>query len=211
MKTETLIETLSADLSPARRFEGFLPWAFVAATLAAGAVFLLIAGVRPDLAVALGHANVLVKQAAPVLLAVGGLGLLLRLGRPGADIGSWPWVPVAGAAAVLAAMAVQLAILPVPDWAGAVRGHSRGLCLTMIPVIALPILASVLVALRRAAPIRPGLCGAVAGLMSGAAAASVYAFFCREDNPLFFGTWYGVAMLIVVLAGFLFGRRALRW
>lgn len=211
MKTDTLIDTISADLEPERRPESVLPWVLAASTLVFGGAFLAIAGVRPDLSAALGQVNVMLKQAIPPLVALAGLGLVLRLSRPGCRSGPWPWVLAAAVLALVAAMAYQLATLPVALWPEAARGHSRVTCLTMIPLISAPILAGCIAALRSGAPTRPGLCGAVAGLMSATAATTAYAFFCTDDNPLFYGTWYSVGILAVTGAGYLLGRRYLRW
>lgn len=93
----------------------------------------------------------------------------------------------------------------------AFRGKSLAVCLTVIPLMSLPILAGSLLVLRQSAPIHPGLCGAVAGLMSAGAAATAYAFFCTDDNPLFYGTWYGTGILGIAVLGYLLGRRFLRW
>jgi hypothetical protein len=211
MKTDALIDTLSADLLPHHRAEAVVPWVLVAGTLVFGGIFLAIAGVRPDLGAAIARSEVLLKQIAPPVTAVAGLGLVLRLSQPGAGSGPWPWLLALAPLAVLAALSVQLATLPVEVWPVAVRGHSRSICLTMIPLISAPILAASLAALRQGASTRPGLCGAAAGLMSGAAATTAYAFFCTEDNPLFYGIWYSLGVSLVALAGFLAGRRCLRW
>ena len=53
--------------------------------------------------------------------------------------------------------------------------------------------------------------GAVAGLAAGGIAAAIYAWHCPDDSPLFLATWYSLAIAIVVAAGFLLGRRLLRW
>jgi hypothetical protein len=211
MKTDDLIQTLSADLHPAARVEKVLPIVLIFTTLVFGGSFLAVAGVRPDLGQALEAVDVAIKQAAPPVMAAAGFGLSLRMSQPGAGPGPWLWLLLAGPLIVLAAMAAQLLILPMDLWPVAMRGHSRFVCLSMIPLISLPILAGSVFALRSGAPIRPGLCGATAGLMSGTAAASAYAFFCTDDNPLFYGTWYGAAILIVTLAGFILGRRVLHW
>lgn len=58
---------------------------------------------------------------------------------------------------------------------------------------------------------RPGLTGFVAGITSGGLAAAVYAFHCTYDSPLFYGTWYVVAVLAVAGVSALIGRRLLRW
>jgi hypothetical protein len=211
MKTDALIDTLSADLMPQRRADAVLPWAVVAATIVFGGAFLAIAGIRPDLSTALAQFNVLLKQIVPPFVSVAGLGLTLRLSQPGARTGSWPWLLAAAPLAVLAAMVYTMAILPMEFWPVAARGHSRATCLSMIPLISAPVLAASLVALRRGAPTRPGLCGAAAGLTSATAATTAYAFFCTDDSPLFYGIWYTLAILAVVLAGYLLGRRTLRW
>jgi hypothetical protein len=93
----------------------------------------------------------------------------------------------------------------------AARGKSTSICLTVIPLMSLPILAASLWALRRGAPTRPGLTGAVAGLMSAGAAAALYAFWCTDDSPFFYTVRYGAAILIVTAVAALVGRRILRW
>ena len=79
-------------------------------------------------------------------------------------------------------------------------GSSNGQCLFFIGVMALPLLAGTLWALRRGASTRPGLSGALAGLLSGGAAAVVYSMHCTEDSPLFYAVWYVLAILGVDLA-----------
>ena len=77
--------------------------------------------------------------------------------------------------------------------------------------MSLPFLAATLWALRRGASTRPGLSGALAGLLSGAAAATVYAVHCTEDSPLFWSFWYVLAILFATALGALLGARVLRW
>jgi hypothetical protein len=38
-----------------------------------------------------------------------------------------------------------------------------------------------------------------------------YATHCTEDSPLFYVTWYGLAITGVTLAATLIGARVLRW
>jgi hypothetical protein len=70
-------------------------------------------------------------------------------------------------------------------------------------------LASLLAALRCGAPSSPGLAGAVAGLAASGIAATLYAANCTDDSALFMMTWYPIATLIA--AGYLLGRKLLRW
>jgi hypothetical protein len=37
------------------------------------------------------------------------------------------------------------------------------------------------------------------------------AVHCTEDDPLFFITWYGAAILTLALLGALLGRKLLKW
>ncbi len=51
----------------------------------------------------------------------------------------------------------------------------------------------------------------MAGLVVGAGAATGYSFFCLQDNPLFYVTWYGTAIALSAVAGAWLGARRLRW
>ena len=42
-------------------------------------------------------------------------------------------------------------------------------------------------------------------------AATFYAANCTDDSALFVVTWYTIATLIVTTAGYLIGRKLLRW
>jgi hypothetical protein len=66
-------------------------------------------------------------------------------------------------------------------------------------------------ALRSGATTAPGLAGWVAGVAGGGFAAMIYALHCTEDSPLFYVTWYGLAIIGVTVASVLIGRRILRW
>jgi len=80
-----------------------------------------------------------------------------------------------------------------------------------VPALSLAPLVAVLVMLRSAAPASPALAGAAAGLLSAAAGATLYAFHCFDDSPLFVVTWYTLATVPMVVIGALAGRRLLRW
>lgn len=66
-------------------------------------------------------------------------------------------------------------------------------------------------ALRRGAPSYPGWIGATAGLAASGIAASFYASNCNDDSPLFVAPWYPIAILAVSAAGYLIGRKVLKW
>jgi hypothetical protein len=90
-------------------------------------------------------------------------------------------------------------------------GHNARFCLTLIPLLSIGPLACLLAALREGAPSNPGLAGAVAGLAASGIAATFYAANCTDDSALFVITWYPIATLIVATAGYLIGRKLLRW
>ena len=84
-------------------------------------------------------------------------------------------------------------------------------CMRMIPLLAAPMLAALIVALRAGAPLHPALTGALAGAASAGVAALLYASHCPDDLPLFVATWYPLATLICAAVGALAGRWFLEW
>ncbi len=101
--------------------------------------------------------------------------------------------------------------MPASDWMPAMMGQSNGQCVGFITLMALPLLAVALWALRDGASTRPAVSGALAGLLAGGAAAVVYSLHCTEDSPLFYAVWYGLAVLIATGVGAALGSRVLRW
>jgi hypothetical protein len=84
-------------------------------------------------------------------------------------------------------------------------------CTITIPILAAPIVAALIVALRAGAPLQPGWTGALARAASAGVAALVFAPSCPDDSPLFVATWYPLATLICAGVGALAGRRFLAW
>ena len=211
MKTDDLIGAMAQD-GLGRRDVGRAMWlALLGGSAVAAAIFAARIGFRPDIAVAATQPRFLLKFAVTVPLAVAAAALVMRIARPGL---AWrPWgLALAIAPLVLGAAVIgELLLLPESAWARASIGTNAPHCLTIIPLLALGPLACLLLALREGAPTRPGLAGAVAGLAASGIGASLYATNCTDDSPLFVATWYPLAIGIVVLLGFLGGRRLLRW
>ncbi len=212
MRTEALIRAMAADTTQSARP---LPLTLAAAVLllaaVAAAVFLPLLGMRPDFGAAMMRVAVMVKQASPILVLIGGFGAALRLARPGERVGGWMWVILAVPVMLAVAVGVTMMRMPRADWHAAMMGSSNGQCLFWIILMGLPLLAGVLWALRGGASTRPALTGAAGGLLAGGAAAVVYSMHCTEDSPLFYGLWYVLAMLAVAGVGALAGSRVLRW
>jgi hypothetical protein len=83
--------------------------------------------------------------------------------------------------------------------------------LTLIPLMGMGPLAIFLLALRHGAPTRPALAGAVAGLLVGGIAATIYAAQCTDDSPLFVASWYTIDIAGLALVGALSASRFARW
>ena len=211
MKTEQLIQALVADRAGGRRsMAGTLAAALALGGLVSLALFCVTLGIRGDIAAALATWRFDLKIAL-VLLALGSAFSLCRaLSRP--VLSGHParrLLPLAALAAI--AVAVELAVLPSASWATRLVGSNALICLTAIPMLAMAPLAAVLLALRAAAPASPALAGAAAGLLAAAGGATLYAFHCFDDSPLFVMTWYVMAAIPVVGLGAIAGRRLLRW
>jgi hypothetical protein len=146
-----------------------------------------------------------------LLLAASAAMLALRVATPVAKAGPAAWATFVAPALLLIAVAVELVLLPANEWMDALVGDDWRACLIGIGVLALPLLAVSLLALRQGAPARPGMAGAVAGLLAGAVAACLYAAHCPDDSPLFVAAWYGLAIGVVTLVGAGVGSRLLRW
>jgi hypothetical protein len=111
----------------------------------------------------------------------------------------------------MAAVMTELLLVPPAVWGTRLVGSNALICLTAIPLLSLAPLVAVLVALRSAAPSSPVLAGAAAGLLAAASGATLYAFHCFDDSPLFVATWYTLAAIVVVTVGAVAGHRLLRW
>jgi hypothetical protein len=210
MRTDDLIRTLAADDAPS----GPRPRLALVAAIAlgwplSGLMFVLLLGPRPDIAAVATDPRFLLKFAVALLLAATAAGLALRLVRPGRSAAAFV---LAAAPAVLAAgVAAELAIVPHAQWAARLVGTNALVCLTLVPLLSVPLLALLLLGMRAGASPRPAMAGAVAGLIAGGLAAALYAAHCPDDSPLFVATWYTLAIAVVAAAGALAGRRLLRW
>ena len=211
MKTEDLVEALVADRAAGRRtIPKALATALALGSLLSLAPFLVELGVRKDISQALVTWRFDLKVGLVLLALVSAFGLCMALSRPVlSGRPAWRLLPLAALAAV--AVAIELTALPLASWGTRLVGSNALICLTAIPLLAMAPLAAVLFALRSAAPASPALAGAAAGLLAAAAGATLYAFHCFDDSPLFVMTWYVLAAIPVVVLGAIAGHRLLRW
>jgi hypothetical protein len=213
MDTDRLIRSLAADNDfRVRPVGATLAPALLIASLVSLAMLLATVGVRKDLMSAMRNPFFDLKFVVTLALAMPAIAISLRMSRPGASLRGWGWMLLAPLVILLLGMAGEMMWMPQrPPPMTRLMGHSAMLCLGMIPLLALPLLAAALFALRQGAPARPALAGAVAGLLSAGVAGTVYAAHCIDDSPMFVATWYTLATALVTAIGALAGAKLLKY
>jgi hypothetical protein len=210
VKTDDLIELLVKDLAP-WRFRSMLAGAVAGGIIIAAILFFVGVGFRPDISEAVESNRFLFKFVVTVSLAFTAIWVTLSVGRPGGSLADRGLALAIPPALLACAAVVEFLVLPESQWMPNLVGHNARLCLTLIPLLSIGPLGCLLVALREGAPSSPGPAGAVAGLAASGIAATFYAANCTDDSALFVMTWYTIATLIVTTAGYLVGRKLLRW
>jgi len=211
MMTDHLIRALAADTVPETGLSGRMWLALVPALGVAMAALWLTLGFRPDLAQAFGNPVSLVRWVLTGALALVSMRIALTLARPEGHgiVRLWPLAVVAGAA--LGLLTWAYATTPVEARQMATVGKTMWTCLVTIPSLSVLPVGVLFWALRRGATSRPALTGAVIGLTGSGAAAAIYATHCIEDSPLFYVTWYSLAIIGVTIVSAAIGSRILRW
>jgi hypothetical protein len=212
VRTSELIAALAADPVPEPiRLGRRVALALAVGLAASVALYWLLLGQRPDVAAASGTMRFWMKFADSFAFALPTLLLTLRLARPDAKPRALALWLVAPFALLAAGVVVELLVVPQSEWMSRLMGGTALHCTITIPILAAPILAALIVALRAGAPLYPALTGALAGAAAAGVGALVYASSCPGDSPLFVATWYPLATLICVGVGVLAGRRFLVW
>jgi len=211
LKTDELIAALAQDRQrtapPGRLIARTLPLAL----LVAAVLLLSTAGPRADLLDVLSAPRFLYKFVLTLSLAVPALVLLPKVATPVPNAGAWQRALWLAPLVLLIGVVLELLVLPGASWLPSAIGHNARWCLTMVPLLAAVPLAACLYCLRQAAPANPARAGAVAGLASGALAATVYAVHCTDDSPLFVALWYTLGVLFVSGVGAWLAARLARW
>ncbi|MEH7871275.1 NrsF family protein [Rhizobium laguerreae] len=211
MKTKDLIKLLSQDAPVRISLNQALAHYAIAATIMAGTVFFGFIGFRADIDTAVESVRFLFKFVITIALAITAGMVLFRIGRPGASLRLCARALCLPVILIAGAVSLELLVMPSATWGARMIGHNATLCLTIIPSLSAFPLACFLHAMRHGAPERPGLAGAVAGLVSSGLAATFYAANCNDDSPLFVILWYPLAIAPVCAVGALLGRKMLKW
>lgn len=211
MKTDDFITALAADLHA----EPPLPRLILTGLLPALALVLVLVwvglGFRDDLLQSLGNPVSVMRLALTGAFGVIGLRLALLLARPEGRGLARLWPLAAVAAVALGLLVWAYGAIPAEGRQMALVGKTMVNCLVAIPLLSILPVTAILLTLRRGAPTAPALAGFVAGLGGSGLAAMSYALHCTEDSPLFYVTWYGLAMVGVTAISTMIGARFLRW
>jgi hypothetical protein len=211
MKTDQLVAALVTDgAASAKPIGRSLMLALAGGFALSVVVFFLTLGIRPDIGPALETWRFDLKIFMVPLGLVLAFGVCRDCARP--DMPRHPLrrlLPLL--VLIAAAVAVELVLVPETSWRQRLVGSNMLICLPMVPILSLAPLAALLWMLRRAAPASPVLAGAAAGLVAALSGATLYAFHCFDDSPLFVATWYTLATLFVTAIGAWGGHKLLRW
>jgi hypothetical protein len=212
VRTSEFIAALAADPVP----EPIRLGRRVALALGVGlvvsiALYWLLLGPRPDVAAASDTVRFWLKFADSFAFALPTILLTLRLARPDAKPRALALWLIAPFILLGAGVVVEFLVVPQSEWMTRLFGPTALHCTITIPILAAPILAGLIFALRAGAPLHPALTGALAGAAAAGVGALVYASSCPGDSPFFVATWYPLATLICMGLGALAGRRFLAW
>ena len=212
MRTADLVELLARDVRATP--PGVVNRRLLAALLAGGALTLALValGLRcQPLLLAAQQSWFWMKTAYTGLLTLAGMVMVRRLAVPGAKVGA---APVAAALVVLAMLALgagQILFAAPPARLALWLGHTWKVCSPLILLLALPIYACLIAAIRKLAPTRLALTGAAAGFVAGALAATLYGLHCPEQAAPFVVAWYTLGIAAATGLGAIAGSRLLRW
>ncbi len=212
MQTEQFIRTLAADNAHRARPVGLvLALALLVAVPVSTAMFLAGFGVRPDVMTAMHNPFFDLKFVVTLALAITAIIVSLHLSRPEASLKGWAWLLLIPAGILVVGIACEMMIPQRLPMMTRLIGSNSRICVTVIPLLSVPVLVAALIGLRHGAPTRPAVAGAIAGLLSAGVAATLYASHCTDDSPLFVATWYPIAIALVTAVGALAGSRVLRF
>ncbi|MFD2185095.1 NrsF family protein [Rhodoplanes azumiensis] len=211
MKTDDLIQALVADRDTRERFgPGALAGALGLGL--AGSLLLYAVTLEPrDLSTALFQPRFDFKLIVALALALAAVPIVGRLARPDGQPGRATLAVLAAPVLLAVGVLVELAVVDASAWRTRLIGENAVACLLCIPLLSAPILAAVLLFLRKGAPSRPDLAGVFAGLLGGGLGAFLYASHCPDDSPLFVAAWYPLGILVVTVASWAAARSFVRW
>lgn len=213
MKTDDLVAMLAnGPVAVPRRATSRRLWLALLVGMPLSFVILFAEyGLRRDLVQAMFWPMFWVKVLFPLCIAAAGFVMVQRLARPGVAVRHASLGVVLPVLGVWTLAAIAWFTLPAEDKMPSLMGQSWRICALSIGLMALPVFAATLVALKGLAPTQPALAGAAAGALAGGVGAAVYALHCMELTAPFLAVWYVSGIAVPVLVGAALGPRLLRW
>lgn len=203
MKTEQLIQRLTAELTPVRRIARpavRLAW-WLLISMPAVVVVIWLFGLRPDLDARLGDHVFLIEEAAALLTALVGTYAALCAGLP--DQPGWKvWLPMLPMTLWVGVLGQQCIDLSLRFGTAGLQLTSDAMCLPAIAMGGLVPAIAIVIMLRRSGKYRTThacLCGALGAAALGAAALRLYHM---EDAAIMVIVWQlGSVALLSLIAG----------
>lgn len=211
MRTDELIGAMATGLEPVRRRA---IWPRLAAGSALGFIAALVCvlalvGVRADLGGAI--APIALKSLFWLIALAVAAPAAITLLQP--NVGAGKFFVAAGAFLLVSAAAAVISILATAPEARLHAWTMGGVpeCLWRVPMLAVPVAASLFAFARGLAPTRLTSAGAAVGALAGAAAGLAYVWFCPVDSIAYAGSWYTASLVICAALGAALGPTILRW
>ena len=213
MKTDELIELLSADVEPVRpgKLLHTLLLAVFAGVAAAACVMVALFGApaHPLREPYFGVQSLTLVFT--VTLVVLGMSSLIRSARPG-DPGRRSLILIGLVFIGLISATIVAVSRGAPDpWGHMLFGPRWGICLICIPLFSLAPFAALVWALRRAAPTHLMRTGALIGLVAASSGAALFACCSPAFSLPFVALCYGGVIVLYSLLGAALGPWLLRW
>jgi hypothetical protein len=213
MKTQDLVTMLASGEGTVKQMSLMRPFSIAIGIGIATAIPIMLGmlGVRHDLPEAIRLPMYWAKVGYIASLAVISLLAVLRLSRPGRNLGRIPAflaIPVAG---MWALGAYTLINAEPMERVGQFLGKTWAVCPFLIVMLSIPTFIALFRVMKGLGPTRLRMAGAAVGMLSSAIGALVYCLHCPEMGAPFIGTWYLLGMLLPAAIGAWVGPRFLRW
>ncbi len=213
MKTDELVSMLAqGDIAvPSHTASKRIGLALAGGIMLSFGLMLLVLGIRPDLMSAIERPMFWVKLLFALSFGIMGLVAVSRLSRPGVPLKKLPWAFSIPISLIWLWSLVLLVQAPPAQRLSLLLGDTWVVCPALIALLAAPIFAAAIWAVRSLAPTQLPQAGAAVGLMAGGWGAVVYCLHCPEMSAPFIGTWYLLGIMIPAVFGAVLGKTLLRW
>lgn len=211
--TSSLIEQLSARITPVRRLASPLRRTLAWLLLAAAVIVVVIAshGLRPGLLQSMSQGPMAMEWIASVVTGALAAYAVFQISVPGRSP-SWAWLPVPSMLLWISGLGWGCAadFVRMGSEAFAFQGASWE-CAKAITFISVPLGLVMLLMVRHAGVVRPAPTAMLAALSAAAFSAAGVSLFHPGESALMVLVWHVGAVLLLSLLCLLFGRRLFGW